>query len=251
MCPTSRTLPSTSVLTSSGCPCPKGSRTPSRPGSRARSSPARLTTHTHEALCGQETRPHRMSERFVGDGRPRLTGRKDARASSGYYLVDRPQVPWRTPFAMTPHVDTARKASPGTGQWARFPSSEATQEVTSVRIQKLDPLSGAFANTPVTEGNPLQPVTAYYKTAPPTRCALPAGSRRRRQSAGGPATAWNRARRAPPPGPDRFRSPSMVSMHLIPVRRHGTPETPLVSDLVRTHTSHRHASGPQAELAGH
>ena len=109
--------------------------------------------------------------------------------------------PWRTPFAMTPHVDTARKASPGTGQWARFPSSEATQEVTSVRIQRLDPLSGAFANTPVTEGDPLQPVTAYYKTAPPTRCALPAGSRRRRQSAGGPATDWNRARRAPPPGP--------------------------------------------------
>ena len=109
--------------------------------------------------------------------------------------------PWRTPFAMTPHVYTARKASPGTGQWARFPSSEATQEVTSVRIQKLDPLSGAFANTPVPEGDPLQPVTAYYKTAPPTRCALPAGSRRRRESAGGTATAWNLARRAPPPGP--------------------------------------------------
>ena len=26
----------------------------------------------HEALCSQETRPHRMSERFVGDGRLRL-----------------------------------------------------------------------------------------------------------------------------------------------------------------------------------
>ena len=71
--------------------------------------------------------------------------------------------PWRTPFAMTPHVDTARKASPGTGQWARFPSSEVTQEVTSIRIQKLDPLSGAFANTPVTEGDPLQTVTVFAR----------------------------------------------------------------------------------------
>ena len=71
--------------------------------------------------------------------------------------------PWRTPFATTPHVDTARKACPGTAQWARFPSSEVTQEVTSIRIQKLDPLSGAFANTPVTEGDPLQTVTVFAR----------------------------------------------------------------------------------------
>jgi len=159
--------------------------------------------------------------------------------------------PWRTPFAMTPHVDTARKASPGTGQWARFPSSEATQEVTSVRIQRLDPLSGTFANTPSlkeTHSNRSRPIT-----------------RRRRQPDARSRPALGDAGSPPvdsrPPGivpgehrlpvPDRFRSPSMVSMHLIPVRRHGTPETPLVSDLVRTHTSPRHASGPQAELAGH
>jgi len=37
----------------------------------------RLTIHTHEALCSQETRPHRMSERFVGDGRLRLSGLLD------------------------------------------------------------------------------------------------------------------------------------------------------------------------------
>ena len=43
--------------------------------------------------------------------------------------------PWRTPFATTPQVDTARKACPGTAQWARFPSSEVTKEVTSIRIQ--------------------------------------------------------------------------------------------------------------------
>jgi len=42
----------------------------------------------------------------------------------------------------------------------------------------------------------------------------------------------------------------MVSMHLIHVRRRGTPETTLVSDLVRTHTCPTHENGPQAELAG-
>jgi hypothetical protein len=67
---------------------------------------------------------------------------------------------------------------------------------------------------------------------------------------------WTRDRLVIVPGehrlpvPDRFRSPSMVSMHLIPVRRHGTPETNLVSDLVRTHTCPGHENGPQAELAG-
>jgi hypothetical protein len=34
------------------------------------------------------------------------------------------------------------------------------------------------------------------------------------------------------------------------LRRSGTPETILVSDLVRTHTSPGHENGPQAELAG-
>ena len=37
-------------------------------------------------------------------------------------------------------------------------------------------------------------------------------------------------------------------MHLIHVRDCGTPETSLVSDLVRTHTSPGHENGPQAKL---
>jgi hypothetical protein len=41
-----------------------------------------------------------------------------------------------------------------------------------------------------------------------------------------------------------------VPVHLIQVRRCGTPETPLVRDLVRTHTSPGHENGPQAKLAG-
>ena len=35
---------------------------------------ARLSIHFHKALCSQEARPHRRSERFVGDGRLRLGG---------------------------------------------------------------------------------------------------------------------------------------------------------------------------------
>jgi len=66
------------------------------------------------------------------------------------------------PFATTPQVDTARKACPGTAQWARFPSSEVTKE-SQAYDPKLDPLSGAFANTPVTEGDPLQTVTVLAR----------------------------------------------------------------------------------------
>jgi hypothetical protein len=39
-----------------------------------------------EALCSQETRPHRHSERFVGDGRLRLSGRNDARCTGRYVI---------------------------------------------------------------------------------------------------------------------------------------------------------------------
>ncbi len=44
LCRKYRTLPSTSVWPNSGCPCPKGSRTPRRPSSRARSSPASVSS---------------------------------------------------------------------------------------------------------------------------------------------------------------------------------------------------------------
>jgi len=42
-----------------------------------------------------------------------------------------------------------------------------------------------------------------------------------------------------------------VSRRVSTIVRHGeTPETALVRDLVRTHTSPEHENGPQAELAG-
>jgi len=45
-------------------------------------------------------------------------------------------------------------------------------------------------------------------------------------------------------------SRSTVPMRLVQLRRCETPETIVVSDLVRTHTSPAHDNGPQAKLAG-
>ncbi len=47
--------------------------------------------------------------------------------------------------------------------------------------------------------------------------------------------------------PDHAQASRRVSTDL---RNSGTPETALVRDLVRTHTSPRHENGAQAELAG-
>jgi len=47
--------------------------------------------------------------------------------------------------------------------------------------------------------------------------------------------------------PDRARSSRHASTEL---RHGGTPETLLVTDLVRTHTSPGHENDPQARLAG-
>ena len=47
--------------------------------------------------------------------------------------------------------------------------------------------------------------------------------------------------------PDHAQASRRVSTDL---RHSGTPQTALVRDLVRTHTSPRHENGPQAELAG-
>ena len=50
-----------------------------------------------------------------------------------------------------------------------------------------------------------------------------------------------------PDHPSHAQSSRRVSTNL---RRCGTPETPLVRDLVTAHTSPGHENGPQAKLAG-
>jgi hypothetical protein len=123
------------------------------------------------------------------------------------------------------------------------------------KFQKWDAVSwGDFhgANTPVIEGDSLRMLTAPCETRDDLPkpvgaldqlsydsclpCALP------------PTAIAPREHRHL--FPDRFRIASTVPMHRIQVGRCETPETIVVSDLVRTHISPEHENDPQARLAG-
>ena len=161
--------------------------------------PKRTNAVTWANDCAGRRHALQLLEPFAPGRRPNLFPcprgcvnlgyRKDARSSSGDYLVDRPLFPMADPFATTPQVDTARKACPGTAQWARFPSSEVTKEVTSIRIQNSTHFPGP-SRTPLSLKETHSRRSRSLRDGATISMRAPSRLSASQQSDGGPATAW-------------------------------------------------------------